>query len=390
MLGGRSLKLMNIAGIRIGVDLSWFLILFLLIFLLSDSYELLFPEAPELAFVLAVVSALLLFASILLHELGHAVVAIRNGIQIAGIDLFFFGGVAKMSRDTDSAGVEFRVAVAGPVVTLLIVVVCAAAGVAVAGPDGFRSTLLFETGPGPVDQVLGYLVTVNAFVLIFNLLPAFPLDGGRIVRAIAWKLTGERGKATRFAATLGRGFAILMMAAGVVLPLIGVIALISGVWFVLIGFMLGNAARAAVAQSVVSSRLEGVLVADVMDSQPIAVPAEASIERAQEEFFLRYDWPWFPVIDAGGRLLGLVTNTEIDAVPEERRSETTIESVMTPDQAGTLRVGIEDSLERLIDSRTDGLRRLGAVMAVDGDGVLRGVVTLRQVELALRPAAPVA
>lgn len=390
MLGGRSLKLMNIAGIRIGVDLSWFLILFLLIFLLSDSYELLFPEAPELAFVLAVVSALLLFASILLHELGHAVVAIRNGIQIAGIDLFFFGGVAKMSRDTDSAGVEFRVAVAGPVVTLLIVVVCAAAGVAVAGPDGFRSTLLFETGPGPVDQVLGYLVTVNAFVLIFNLLPAFPLDGGRIVRAIAWKLTGERGKATRFAATLGRGFAILMMAAGVVLPLIGVIALISGVWFVLIGFMLGNAARAAVAQSVVSSRLEGVLVADVMDSQPIAVPAEASIERAQEEFFLRYGWPWFPVIDVGGRLLGLVTNTEIDAVPEERRSETTIESVMTPDQAGTLRVGIEDSLERLIDSRTDGLRRLGAVMAVDGDGVLRGVVTLRQVELALRPAVPVA
>jgi Zn-dependent protease len=381
---------MNIAGIRIGVDLSWFLILFLLIFLLSDSYELLFPEAPELAFVLAVVSALLLFASILLHELGHAVVAIRNGIQIAGIDLFFFGGVAKMSRDTDSAGVEFRVAVAGPVVTLLIVVVCAVAGVAVAGPDGFRSTLLFETGPGPVDQVLGYLVTVNAFVLIFNLLPAFPLDGGRIVRAIAWKLTGERGKATRFAATLGRGFAILMMAAGVVLPLIGVIALISGVWFVLIGFMLGNAARAAVAQSVVSSRLEGVLVADVMDSQPIAVPAEASIERAQEEFFLRYGWPWFPVIDVGGRLLGLVTNTEIDAVPEERRSETTIESVMTPDQAGTLRVGIEDSLERLIDSRTDGLRRLGAVMAVDGDGVLRGVVTLRQVELALRPAVPVA
>lgn len=390
MLGGRSLKLMNIAGIRIGVDLSWFLILFLLIFLLSDSYELLFPEAPELAFVLAVVSALLLFASILLHELGHAVVAIRNGIQIAGIDLFFFGGVAKMSRDTDSAGVEFRVAVAGPVVTLLIVVACAAAGVAVAGPDGFRSTLLFETGPGPVDQVLGYLVTVNAFVLIFNLLPAFPLDGGRIVRAIAWKLTGERGKATRFAATLGRGFAILMMAAGVVLPLIGVIALISGVWFVLIGFMLGNAARAAVAQSVVSSRLEGVLVADVMDSQPIAVPAEASIERAQEEFFLRYGWPWFPVTDAGGRLLGLVTSAEIDAVAEESRAGTSVESVMTRDQSGTLRVRIEDSLERLIDSRTDGLRRLGAVMAVDGDGVLRGVVTLRQVERALRPAAPVA
>lgn len=390
MLGGRSLKLMNIAGIRIGVDLSWFLILFLLIFLLSDSYELLFPEAPELAFVLAVVSALLLFASILLHELGHAVVAIRNGIQIAGIDLFFFGGVAKMSRDTDSAGVEFRVAVAGPVVTLLIVVVCAAAGVAVAGPDGFRSTLLFETGPGPVDQVLGYLVTVNAFVLIFNLLPAFPLDGGRIVRAIAWKLTGERGKATRFAATLGRGFAILMMAAGVVLPLLGVIALISGVWFVLIGFMLGNAARAAVAQSVVSSRLEGVLVADVMDAQPIAVPAAASIERAQEEFFLRYGWPWFPVTDAGGRLLGLVTSAEIDAVAEESRAGTSVESVMTRDQSGTLRVRIEDSLERLIDSRTDGLRRLGAVMAVDGDGVLRGVVTMRQVERALRPAAPVA
>jgi Zn-dependent protease len=386
VLGGRSIKLATVAGVRIGLDPSWFLVLFLIIYLLSGSYDRLYPDAPALAFVLATVSALLFFGSVVLHELGHAIVAIRNGIGIAGIDLWLFGGIAKMRRDSDSAGVEFRVAIAGPLVTLAIVAACAAAGILIAGVGGFERAMLFDTGAGPIEAVLGYLASVNALVLVFNLLPGFPLDGGRIVRAIAWKLTGDRGRATRFAATLGRGFSYLLMAIGVFLLLNGLF--VTGIWLVFIGLMLGQAARGAELQSRVAARVAGLRVADVMDAQPVAIRSDASVEQAHEEFFLRYRWPWFPVVDPGGRLLGLVTSGEVDAIDEGRRTGTAVESVMTRDAGGTLRVGTEDSLELLLDSRTDGLQRLGALMAVDREGVLRGVVTLRQVQRALRAPRP--
>jgi Zn-dependent protease len=388
VIGGRSLKLATVAGIRVGVDLSWFLVLFLLIYLLSDFYDGLFPGTPVMSFVLATTSALLLFLSVLLHELGHAVVALRNGIGIAGIDLFFFGGIAKMRRDTTSPGVEFRVAVAGPLVTLLIILACAAAGVAIGGAERFWQTVVFETAPGALEAVLGYLVTVNGFVLAFNLLPGFPLDGGRIARAIAWKVTGNRGRATRFAASLGRGFSYLMIAGGAILVLGVPGALLTGVWLVFIGFMLGQAARTAALQSQVTARIEGLRVADVMDAEPVAIESAASLERAYEEFFLRYGWPWFPVIDGSGRLIGLLTRGEVEAVDEDARRTAPVESVMTPDATDALRVDTEDSLELVLDSRTDGLRRLGAVMAVDHDGILRGVVTLRQVQRALRGPQP--
>ena len=379
------MKLATIAGVRIGVDPSWFLVLFLIIYLLSGSYDLLYPDEPFMAFVLATISALLFFGSVVLHELGHAIVAIRNGIGISGIDLWLFGGIAKMSRDSDSAGVEFRIAVAGPLVTLLIIVVCTLAGIAIAGADRFDDALLFDAETGPVEAVLGYLASVNALVLAFNLLPGFPLDGGRIARAVAWRVTGDRGRATRFAATLGRGFSYLMMAVGAVLIFYGLF--ITGIWLIFIGLMLGQAARGAVLQSQVTSRIEGVRVQDVMDAQPVAIPSDATLERAYEEFFLRYRWPWFPVVDRAGHLLGLVTSAEVEAVAEEGRRGTPTESVMTPDQSGSLRVGTDESLESLLDSRREGLQRLGAVMAVDAEGVLRGVVTLQQVQRALRPAA---
>ena len=262
--------------------------------------------------------------------------------------------------------------------------VCSLAGIAIAGTDRFDDALLFDAETGPVEAVLGYLASVNALVLAFNLLPGFPLDGGRIARAIAWRVTGDRGRATRFAATLGRGFSYLMMAAGAVLIFYGLF--ITGIWLIFIGLMLGQAARGAVLQSQVTSRIEGVRVEDVMDAQPVAIPSDATLERAYDEFFLRYRWPWFPVVDGAGRLLGLVTSGEVEAVDEESRRGTPIESVMTPDQSGSLRVGTDESLESLLDSRREGLQRLGAVMAVDAEGVLRGVVTLRQVQRALRPA----
>jgi CBS domain-containing protein len=142
-----------------------------------------------------------------------------------------------------------------------------------------------------------------------------------------------------------------------------------------------------VLQTLVSERIEGVRVADLMDAEPIAIRSDATLEEAYEQFFLRYRWPWFPVVDRAGHLLGLVTSGEVEAVGEELRAGRSIESVMTRDSAGTLRVGVGESLEQLL-GRSEGLQRLGAVMAVDRDGILRGVVTRREVQRALRAAKP--
>ena len=196
MLGGRSIPLVRIFGIRIGVDPSWFLALFLFIWWLTDYYQTALPPGDDSgAFALATASALLFFLSILLHELGHAVVAIRNGIAIAGIDLWLFGGIAKMSRDTWSPGVEFRVAVAGPVVTLMIAILCAGLGMlAAGGASDFWNSAAFdaEGSAGGLVAMLSYLTSINLLLLLFNLIPAFPLDGGRIARAILWRLTNRQ------------------------------------------------------------------------------------------------------------------------------------------------------------------------------------------------------
>jgi Zn-dependent protease len=389
VFGGNSIQLGRVFGIRIGVDVSWFFVLFLIIWSLSRYYQDLFPNDDTKAFALAVVSALLFFLSILLHELGHAVVALRNGIPILGIDLWMFGGVAKLGRDTDSPGVEFRVAVAGPLVTLLIGALCFGVGTMLSSSETVLEGSRFETTDlsGTV-AVLGYLTTVNVFVLIFNLIPGFPLDGGRIARAIAWKLTGDRNRATRFAARLGRLAGWGMVAFGGLI-FAGVVGWdpFTGIWLIFIGFFLASAARSAEAEAAFSDRIGDLRVSDVMDTEPVAIPERLPLDRAEGEFFLRYGWPWFPVVDEAGHLVGVVSHEAVSSVPEAARGGRPIASVMARDDGGSgLRAGLEDPFEALLAH--ESLGRLGAVMAVDGDGVLRGIVTVDAVRRALRGALP--
>jgi Zn-dependent protease/CBS domain-containing protein len=384
MFGGSSIQLGRIFGIRIGVDVSWFIVLFLIIWSLSEQYEDVAPGSN--AFVLATVSALLFFVSILLHELGHAFVAIRNGIPIEGIDLWMFGGVAKLGRDSESAGEEFRVAVAGPIVTLVIAAVCLGLGAVIGSPEEVLESSSFEdTTTGATLAVLGYLATINIIVLVFNLIPGFPLDGGRIARAVAWKITGDRNRATRFAGVLGRFVGWAMIGVGALLFIMGL--WLTGVWLAFIGFFLAQAAGSAVAQANFSDRIGGIRVSDVMDAEPVAIPESLSLDQAEHEYFLRYGWPWFPVVDPSGRLVGVVSREAVEGVPEQLRASRPVASVMARDDGDSgLRAQLEDPLESLLGR--DGLARLGAVMAVDGDGVLQGIVTIEAVRRALRTAAP--
>lgn len=385
-----AITLLRVRGIQIGVDYSWFVILFLLVLWLSGFYkDVLGPGEDNTAYILAVASALLFFASILLHELGHAFVAIRKGIGISGITLWMFGGVARMERDSDSPATEFQIAVAGPVVTALIAALCVALGVALEGSRNFFDAMVGSTAADttPVGAMLAYLGSINILVLAFNLIPAFPLDGGRIARAIAWWRTGSRSKATRFAATLGRGFAYLMMAAGLALVLGG--SVFNGLWLIVIGFVLNGSARGAILQSEATKGLDGLHVHDVMDSEPVAIPAELSVERAIDEYFLRYGWSWFPVVDANGTFSGVLASEQAENVPIEERSATTIGSLLGDWQAtpegGALSISVDSPLESVLSNQT--LRRLGALAAVDADGRLRGMLTADAVGRALRQPA---
>jgi Zn-dependent protease len=386
MFGGKPITLFHVRGIRIAVDWSWFLVLFLVIVFLSQFFgDVLGEESSDSErFLLAVLTAVGFFGSIVLHELGHAFVAIRNGIGISSIQLWIFGGMARMNRESDSPATEFKVAVAGPLVTLAIVVVLTAVGIAAGGWEEFRRAALAESDAGTsgVLAMVAWLAMINLFVLVFNLLPAFPMDGGRIVRAIAWRRTGNRTSATRFAARLGRGFAWLFIGGGLLLILDGYA--FSGVWLALIGFVINGSARAATAQTTITSGISQLTVADVMDREPVAISDELTVEQALDEYFLRYRWPWFPVIDAAHRFLGLIVRDKADEVPETSRAAWRVADVLERDD-GTFQVRDDAPLDTLLANRA--LRRFGAVMAVDEEGRLSGVITAEQVGRALRDAA---
>lgn len=382
MLGGGSITLFHFRGIKVTVDWSWFIVLFLVILYMTNFFEDLLGESGSGPFLLALLSAVGFFGSILLHEFGHAVVAMRNGIGISSIQLWIFGGMARMDREADSPGTELKVALAGPAVTAAIAIVLAGIGTLAASPHGFWEAVVLETRSdvSGLMALIAWLVTINILVLVFNLLPAYPMDGGRVAKALAWYRSGDRNSATRFAANLGRVFGYLFIGGGIALAFTG--RVFTGVWLALIGMVINGSARGAAMQTALTDRIGDVRVADVMDREPVTIPGELSVERALDEYFLRYRWPWFPVVDAGRRFLGLIERDRADEVPEVSRANSHVSEYVDHDIG--LFVRDDTPLDSLLANQN--LRRLGALMAVDADGRLSGVVTIEQVGRALRDA----
>jgi len=381
----RNLQLASIFGIRIGVSYSWFVVLFFLIYWLSNYY---FHEvlggSQSTDYAVAVAGALGYFASLVLHELGHALAARRRGIPIAGIDLWFFGGLSQLRREPQSAREEFEIAAAGPAVTLLLFGLCLLAAILAASGRTVTDVVLTREGftTTPALALIGWLGFVNAALLVFNLVPAFPLDGGRIARAAIWRLTGDRNRATHATGRSGQAFALA-------LGLLGLWAFASGgsslgLFTMLLAFFLHQAASAAVLQGALGRRIQHITVGDIMDREPVTIPAEVTLLDAQEQFFLRYRWPWFAVVDPARHFLGVVRQQRVDSEIAAGRPALPVADVLEEDMP--VRIGEEAPLESLLGS--EGLGRLGAMVAVDKDGVLQGVVTLAQVRKALRPAQP--
>jgi hypothetical protein len=225
-------------------------------------------------------------------------------------------------------------------------------------------------------------MTINILVLVFNLVPAFPLDGGRIARSIVWKVTGDKVRGTRVAAKMGQGFAVILAGVGVWLLLD--YRSFTGLWLVAIAFLLGQSARAALMQTALNERIEGVTVGDVMDPQPVAIPAATPVGQALDEYFLRYGWAWFPVIDEQGHLLGIARRDRLQAAHDGGESWLTVAAFVDSEDVGGWQIDEDRPITEVLSSESFG--KLGAIMAVDREGVLRGVVTVDRVRRALQSA----
>lgn len=379
------MRLFRAFGIQVSVDWSWLIALGYVMFVMVDDYQrLLGPGKENLAFAYGVAVAFAFFGSIVLHEFGHAIVARRNRIGILGIDLWMLGGLAKMDREPQSAGVEFRVSAAGPFVTLILAAgLLGGAALFHGGPAEELRPLSIVAGESPLIVALTTLGWINFFLLFFNLIPAYPLDGGRIARAIIWAATGDSRRATLVSAAIGKWFGFALVGLGA-LMLAGPGLLIGGILFMFMGWTLAQSARAAAFQVGVLGDARILTVADVMDREPVAMPGDASAQRALDEFFWRYRWPWFPVVDSDGRFLGLIEQDAVDGLGEGDLQGRVASELISADSASVNTVRDDTPLTAVLaDPR---LRASGSLMVVDEDGHLLGVVTLPQVQRALREA----
>ncbi|MCL6471828.1 MAG: site-2 protease family protein [Firmicutes bacterium] len=363
MNGG--IRLGRIYGIEISLDYSWFLIFAIITFALSFSlFPQLIPGLTPVAYIaIGIVTSLLFFGSVLFHELMHSVIAIRNGIKIEGIRLMIFGGVSRITEEPPTPGIEFKMAVAGPLSSIGLGVIFIAIYL------GLRQVV------GPVGIAAFWLGYVNIILGVFNLLPGFPLDGGRVLRSAIWYFTGSLVRSTSIAAAVGRGIAYAMIFIGIIGPFIGVFTLI---WFVLLGWYLLRAAQAEYQEVVYHEALEGVKVGEIMTENPETVSPEITIEEMVRDHFARHNWVAYPVVK-NEQVMGMITIHSIENLPREDWVSTRVGDVMRPASSRIIIAPEADVFSILPKLVTQAEGR----MLVVKDGRLAGILTSTDVRRAV-------
>jgi Zn-dependent protease/predicted transcriptional regulator len=355
---GTSWRVGRIAGIEVRVDSSWAVIALLITYSMYLRISFLYRDlSGGGAVALAILSAVLFFGSVLVHELAHALVSQARGIRVQDITLFLFGGATRARVESRGPGDEFLIAVVGPLTSLLLAGLFGA--VNLAGGDVLAR---------PLAGTFGYLAWVNLVLAVFNLVPGFPLDGGRLLRSAVWKATGNLGRATRVASLAGQAVGWLLVAAGVVSLLGGNLA--GGIWFAFIGWFLVQAARSSYQELQLRHMLRGVEAEDVMAGNLVRIPPELSLQDAVDDYFMRYDHGAFPV-DEHGRTIGLLTLRGVRRVPREQWPTRRVREHMVP---------LGDQVVVAPDARMDGVlgkledSEAGRVLVVE-DGEVVGIIT---------------
>jgi Zn-dependent protease len=366
-----SVKVARLAGIPIGIHPLWLAVVGLITWSLGAGY---FPEAvpgisAPAAYALGFASAMLLFASIVLHELGHALTARRYGIRIQEIDLWLLGGVAVMRDGPRHAGEELRFALAGPLVSIAIGGVCA-----------LLALLVSLTSLTALQALLEYQALINLLIVGFNLLPAFPLDGGRVARAALWSRMGEKGAATRIAAAVGRGFAFGFIALGTLAVAAG---LPGGIWFALIGLFLLLAARAEVEQARLQELFAGRPAQQMISHPAVALPGDITVGQAIRDYFVPLGYTSFPVVDRSGRPLGLLSLSRLNLAGGRRAAIRTAGDLA--DRDPDLLVAEDDDLADVL--ARPAFARTGRAIVVDPAGQISGLLSITDVQRAVRATA---
>lgn len=361
---GRGIKLFKILGIQISLDYTWFIVFGLVAWSLAQGYfPLTVPGLGIYTYVfIGIISAILLFACVLIHELSHSYTSNRLGLDIKEIKLFIFGGVAQLTKEPEDPATELKIAVAGP-----------AASIALAGIFWILTQLVKTFHLYPiVAAIFEYLTTINIVLVVFNMIPGFPLDGGRVLRAIWWKKTGDIQKATQAASKAGKGFSILLILFGFTQIFFG--NFVGGLWMVFIGMFLQQAAESSYSQLLVKKALEKIKVGDAMTKNVVVLAEDSTLATAVEKYFFGYHFVGFPVA-SDGRIVGIITLNNARVIPKELWATTLVRDVMnriTPDIILSPEDNAMDALSRMINLD------IGRVLVMD-NGKLVGIITRRDI-----------
>jgi Zn-dependent protease/predicted transcriptional regulator len=313
---GSGINLFKIAGIQINIDVSWFIIFFLVLWSLSAGY---FPrqfpgQSAQVYWGAGLVATILFFFSVLFHELSHSLMAQKCGIEISEIKLFIFGGVARLSEEAKNPVTEFKIAVVGPLSSFVLAVffwLC----------HRLLGGLQF-----PLAQaIMWYLVWINVALGIFNLLPGFPLDGGRILRAVVWHTTGSLSRATKMASDVGKGLAIALMVLGAIQIFTGM--LVGGLWLIFIGMFLRGVAEGGYQEVLMRQSLEDAKVREVMIEDVVKVQPDLTVREVVNDYFLKYGFKGFPVMD-GEKVTGVISLDEVKKSDRSLESTSRVVDIM--------------------------------------------------------------